>query len=212
LRAFTDRRYVTVEGKPLFLIYRPMEMPFVRSVTDSWREMAVKFGLKGLYLIGVHEDADWLPQEYGFDSSTTPGLPNLTKWRTQWISRGHPIRRLTRLQRKLTKKPAIYLYKDEVLKMIKVSTNGVENYPCLIPNWDNTPRSGVNGLVLHESTPELFGLQIQKALSLIKDKPFERRLIFIKAWNEWAEGNYLEPDMKFGRGYLKALKDLISHQ
>jgi hypothetical protein len=91
--------------------------------------------------------------------------------------------------------------------MVRPAPDGVEDFPCLIPNWDNTPRSGVNGLVLHGSTPGLFRKQVAKALDLTKRKLVERRILFIKAWNEWAEGNYMEPDLKFGKAYLEVLSD-----
>ena len=82
-------------------------------------------------------------------------------------------------------------------------------YPMVIPNWDNTARSGVNGFVLHNSTPELFKQVMQKAISKVKNLPEDKRVVFIKSWNEWAEGNYLEPDRKFGRKYLEVIKELI---
>ena len=78
-------------------------------------------------------------------------------------------------------------------------------YPCVIPNWDNTPRSGSDGLVLQGSTPELFRRQVRHALDMVRDKPVKDRFVFIKSWNEWAEGNHLEPDLKFGRTYLEVL-------
>jgi hypothetical protein len=77
----------------------------------------------------------------------------------------------------------------------------------LIPNWDNTPRSGSNGLVLDGSTPELFRKHLRSALDRMQRVPRERRLVFVKSWNEWAEGNYLEPDLRFGRAYLEVLRD-----
>ena len=79
----------------------------------------------------------------------------------------------------------------------------------VIPNWDNTARSGVNGFVLHNSTPDLFKQVMQKAINKIKDLPADKRIVFIKSWNEWAEGNYIEPDRKYGRKYLEVIKELI---
>lgn len=84
---------------------------------------------------------------------------------------------------------------------------GIENYPCLIPNWDNTPRSGSDGYVLHGSTPDLFRVQVKRALDVAEKLPQERRIVFVKSWNEWAEGNHLEPDLRFGTAYLEALRD-----
>ena len=83
------------------------------------------------------------------------------------------------------------------------------DYPCVIPNWDNTPRSGLDGLIIHESSPELFRIHLKDALGKIAGHPDEHRIIMLKAWNEWAEGNYVEPDLKFGLGYLQAIRELI---
>ena len=82
-------------------------------------------------------------------------------------------------------------------------------YPTVLPNWDNTPRSGLNGLVLHGSTPELFKTVLRRGVDLVQGYPAEQRIVFIKAWNEWAEGNYLEPDQRFGHGYLRAVREVL---
>jgi len=84
-------------------------------------------------------------------------------------------------------------------------------HPCVIPNWDNTPRSGRAGRVLHRSNPELFRRQLRLALDLIAGVPLERRIVFIRSWNEWAEGNHLEPDLRFGRAFLETLRDELQH-
>jgi hypothetical protein len=81
-------------------------------------------------------------------------------------------------------------------------------YPSLLPQWDRSPRSGINGIYIN-STPEKFSNTIATALELIKDKQQEHKILFLKSWNEWAEGNYVEPDLKFGHGYLDALKNNI---
>jgi len=78
-----------------------------------------------------------------------------------------------------------------------------------VPNWDNTPRSGANGLVLHGSTPELFGIQLQNAVEKVRKRESQNRIIFVKSWNEWAEGNHLEPDIKYGRRYLEEIRSAI---
>ena len=82
-------------------------------------------------------------------------------------------------------------------------------FPCVIPNWDNTPRSGLNGLVLHGSTPELFRRHFRAALHKVAGEAAEQRIVFLKAWNEWAEGNHVEPDLRFGRAYLEVIREEI---
>ena len=207
LRAFTDPRYLTVQGKPLFCIFRPMEIPEVRRLTDFWRELALKTGLKGLHLVGIHENPEWSPQQYGFDASVTPRLPPLR----QWISWRQPILRMRRDREVRRGMPTTYSYADIWSELVHTVDSG-HNYPCLIPNWDNTPRSGANGLVLQDSTPELFARQVEKAISAVRNKAVDYRIVFVKSWNEWAEGNHLEPDLRFGRGYLKVLKKALHIQ
>ena len=106
--------------------------------------------------------------------------------------------------------PTVVNYADVFQDFLVAAPPGVENYPCLCPNWDNTPRSGNRGFVLHNSTPELFRSHVSQAIKMTEGVPTEHRLLFIKSWNEWAEGNYLEPDLRFGHGYLKALRDELS--
>ena len=84
-------------------------------------------------------------------------------------------------------------------------------YGFAMPNWDNTPRSGSRGVVLQGSTPALFQDMVRRVRSEYerKDVPLENRLLIIKSWNEWAEGNYLEPDRATGRAFLEALKEEV---
>ena len=81
-----------------------------------------------------------------------------------------------------------------------------------MPNWDRTPRSGRRARIYTNSTPEVFGEQIDKVLDLIKDKEPEHKIVFLMSWNEWAEGNYIEPDMRYGHGYLDVLKNHLLDQ
>jgi hypothetical protein len=83
-------------------------------------------------------------------------------------------------------------------------------YPIIVPNWDSTPRLGWKGVVLHNSTPELFRIHVREVLQKTAYKPVEKRIMFLKSWNEWAEGNYMEPELKYGRSYLQVLKEEIN--
>ena len=205
LPAFQDKRHITVDGKPVFVIYRPTEIPDVKRVMQFWREMAAAAGLKGLHLVGVGR-SDWVPQELGFDASINPQLHR----RDEWISWHTPIKRLLHDYRKGKGLPTIYSYEKILPDLLKKPELGIENYPCVIPNWDNTPRSGSNGLVLHDSTPELFRKHFREALELAQNLPDERQFVFIKSWNEWAEGNHLEPDLKYGHAYLEVVAEELN--
>ena len=82
-------------------------------------------------------------------------------------------------------------------------------YPSVYPNWDHSPRSGRHGHILHNSNPKAFKQHVSNVLQTVKHKPEEEQIVFIRSWNEWAEGNYMEPDLRFGRGYLEALKSAL---
>jgi hypothetical protein len=77
------------------------------------------------------------------------------------------------------------------------------------PNWDNSARSGPKANVLHDAAPDLFRIHLRDAFALVESRPPDARLVFIKSWNEWAEGNYLEPDAKFGLEYIKAVQEEV---
>lgn len=203
LKAFRDSRYIQVDGKPLFLIFRPFDLPDSRRVTDLWREMAIKEGLKGLHLVGLGPNhTNWNPSEHGFDALATSGLPAPRPW----VSRKQPLKWLKRQIDIQLGRPTIYDYKTVSKSFIPPKRDSITNYPTIIPNWDNTPRSGLNGIVLHNSTPELFGQHLREAIKYSQESSDPNKLIFIKSWNEWAEGNHLEPDLKFGKQYLQVIR------
>ena len=124
--------------------------------------------------------------------------------RTPWTS---PQQKLKLQLADWRRIPTIHKYEEVIDHLVPDPVETIESFPCVIPNWDNTPRSGANGMVLHGSTPELFRTHLRKALLRTAAAPAGRRLVFIKSWNEWAEGNYLEPDLRYGRGYLQAIRE-----
>jgi len=210
LKAFKDKRYLCVEGKPVFVVYNPRELPDSINVTKLWRELATQAGLPGLYLLAEARSAPtWDPVKAGFDASITLNFPQ----RDRWISRKHPYEKIknwvSMQYESIRGLPEVFNYGEEIRKLIPEPVSGIESYPCVIPNWDNTPRSGKNGTVLHGSSPEFFREYLRLALQRVKDIPAERRFIFIKSWNEWAEGNHLEPDLRFGHQYLQAVLDEV---
>jgi lipopolysaccharide biosynthesis protein len=210
LRAFTDKRYLRVDDKPVFFVYKAEELPDALRVTELWRELATRAGLPGLFLIAEHRDPDWDPALFGFDARIDVRLPlrriahaMKTTWR-------NPLKKLRYWFADWRKLPSIYQYEEASKAMIGAPVPGIESYPCVIPNWDNTPRSGNNGMVLLGSTPELFRQQVRRARAHVENLPRDHRFIFVKSWNEWAEGNHLEPDLVFGHQYLEALRDELS--
>lgn len=238
--AFSDERYITVDGKPLFVVFRPDKLPDSREFTDCWRELATKAGFPGLYFLGIL-NADVDPAPLGLDGGIHKGIGQLLSF----LPEGQRLRMERRRRAKvLLERPGIARFHQAIARagrpalapafdalhdqvseqlllpsvssyedLVRAAEDHLElrddHCPCVVPNWDDTPRIGRWGTVIHQSSPDLFAAHVRHALQLIKDRPKERRLVFLKSWNEWAEGNYLEPDARFGRGYLEALKHEI---
>jgi lipopolysaccharide biosynthesis protein len=206
LPAFKDPRYITIEGKPVFFIYRPMSIPARDKFVEEWQRLAIGAGLKGIYFIGInHKTQNWSPKANGFDGAVANRLPDTRPW----ISRGTPLKWLRYKLQSWLKYPTIHRYKEALSDPVMDKTPDGDFYPTVIPNWDTTARHGIRGNVIEGSTPALFGKQVRKAVELLSDRPLDKRVIIVKSWNEWAEGNYLEPDQIHGHQYLSALRDQI---
>ena len=203
VEAFRDERYVRVDGRPVFYVFRPEELPHPAAFVDRWQAMARAAGLDGLYLVAESSDLLGRGPKYadgaadGFDASVYMRLPADTGPREVLAMR---------VKRKLLRGLEIYPYAERPLP--RPATLDRSHYlPAVYPNWDNTPRSGRRGLVLHGSSPERFRPHVRDAVQSLASRPADERLLWVKSWNEWAEGNYLEPDTRFGHGWLEVLHD-----
>lgn len=212
IRAFQDPRYICVDGKPLFIVYKPWEIPDAKQFTGCWRQLAREHGLKDIYFVGISDTP--LPDFTGFDGymAGAPKIPERTTFPTFAEIFLHRIcgvnpRLFFRVWNR--KSPEVYPYQSFVRHSFNEPMERRE-FPVVIPNWDNTPRVGRRGIVLKGSTPGFFTLLFCKAIKANRDKPDEENFIFIKSWNEWAEGNYMEPDDQWGTGYLDALKEILN--
>lgn len=215
LNAFKDRRYIRAENKPLFYINNPKEIPDCAGFIKLWNKLAKENGIDRIYFVGRTDYPEKNAQELlniGFD-----GIHSFRFEESFSKMKGHNIRQ--RLIRKILKTfklskkidLTIYDYKDFIENLITEGDSNHIFYPTIYPSWDNTARRGKkeNALIMENSTPEVFKVHVRKVLDIVKEKPYENRIIFLKSWNEWAEGNYMEPDLKFGRQYLEALKSEI---
>jgi hypothetical protein len=106
-------------------------------------------------------------------------------------------------------RPTIRSYEQLALREREPCRLPYPELPAVVSNWDNTPRFGRRGLVLSGSSPECFGDAVRIAVNAVQSLPVDERIVFVKSWNEWAEGNYLEPDRKHGTAYLAALREAI---
>ena len=209
LPAFLDSRYIRHQGRPLFVIYFPERIPDVRSFVDLWQSLAQKNGLPGIYFVGlsVHPVGSCLTslQQLGMDAINTVRLEDFY---------GHIGRRSlkVRLKHKLsgdTLPNRMVNYSDVIPFFFNTQDADPKIYPTIISGWDHSPRTGREGLIMHDYTPEVFKKHVQQILGLTKDKPEDDKIVFLKSWNEWAEGNYMEPDLRYGHQFLEVLKDCL---
>lgn len=213
-KCFEDSRYITVDGKPLFQILTPGDIPDTREYTDILREIAHKRGFKGLYLTaGYRHDENVDPRKLGFDASVSNRFSSelredktmSLRWLVNRILAAKVASDAESLRKLLKRFYRVFDYGQVSSRLTPTEHHAWKIFPCPIPNWDNTPRMGIKGYVLEDSTPLKFEEQLSEAVSYVSGYPSEERLVFIKSWNEWAEGNYLEPDTEFGHGNLEAV-------
>lgn len=211
LPAFKDKRYITVDEKPLFVIYDPLAIPDCANYLNIWRSLAIKEGLKGIHFVGL--TGGW---ERNFSQILSKGFDAIipgNQWNAQTaVNGGYIIQMIRGLLRKYFPRFTPldkYPYK-KIIKYLFTDWDRKENcYPQIIPNWDRSPRGGRRAVIYTGSTPELFKNHVLNALELIENKKEEHRILFLRSWNEWAEGNYMEPDLRFGHGYINALKEAL---
>ena len=144
--------------------------------------------------------------ELGFDAVNSRGL-----LRAELIAKGKYVKLFNTIQKKIFGINLLdkHNYK-KLLKHLYVKEDSWSNvYPTLLPQYDRSPRSGRKANIIYNSTPENFKKNIALALEKIQDKDDDNKILFLQSWNEWAEGNYIEPDLKYGQKYLKALREMI---
>lgn len=206
LPAFKDKRYILIDEKPVFVVYMPMQLPDAQSFIGLWQNLAIKNGLKGVHFIAHVLQFEKIQEalDLGFDSVNVNRLFDYGRF-----NRTLPFKLKIYLQNKILKIPYHYNYKDVYPTFVGREDSDLNVFPTIIPGWDHTPRSGNGGLVYHGSSPGLFEKHIIQVLEKIAMKPENRKIVFLKSWNEWAEGNYVEPDLKFGTRYLEAISKTI---
>ena len=225
LPALKDERYIKIDDKPVFVVFRPLEIPDPKLFIDLWNKLAIENGLKGIFFIGIQHNmlpsdrtirnfifknaGDNSKQLYdevikaGFDAVNSRGFNradyySIPFWKMIWSKISINI---------LKKKPLSICNQNKINKHLYVGEDKRNDvFPTLIPNWDRTPRSGRQARIYVDSTPEVFDKQIQNVKELLQDKVDSRKYVFLMSWNEWGEGNYVEPDLKYGKGYLNVLK------
>ena len=229
LPAFRDKRYITIDGKPVFFLYNPWEHTRVKEWIVTWRKLAQENGLPGLHFVSMcdatltfklnpdgtksrvlpnvesSQDLFQTVLDMGFDAVNCIGMR-----RGEMLSEG----RMLNLCKTILRKAGLPIgkffdYSRTVKGFFPPETKWENVYPTIVPQWDRSPRAAtLDGIYVH-ATPKAFEEHINDALTYIEKKAPEHRIMVLKSWNEWGEGNYVEPDLEFGHGWLEAIKNSI---
>jgi lipopolysaccharide biosynthesis protein/glycosyltransferase involved in cell wall biosynthesis len=197
--ALSDERALTVGGKPVFLVYHARALPDPARTADLWRREVRKAGLRGLHLVAVEtsRDAGRKAMLGGFDATVRfqPQFTALLGLDTLDVGAPEGLR--------------VWDYEQAWRRASRADPPGYRRYESVFPGWDNTPRRGEHGWVLHNATSESYGRWLTQVAEEALGQPPEHRLVFLNAWNEWAEGAYLEPDRRHGRAYLEQTRAVV---
>jgi lipopolysaccharide biosynthesis protein len=190
----SDGRYILADEKPLLIVYRPQHLPDPQKTLEIWRDYCHEQGLGEIHVAAAltHGNLDYA--QFGFDSGVEFPPHNLMcKNHADSIQFTKPFRGFIGEYQEIAN---LYLQREYPHQDI---------YRGVFPAWDNTPRTGDRGMIVLGSSPENYRKWLSQAIHLTRqDFPAKERFVFINAWNEWAEGCYLEPDRAHGKRYLEA--------
>lgn len=219
-KAFDDPRYIKIDDKPVFNVYMPRDIPDLKVFVDVFRERAVKAGCKGIYLLASNCSETWNPQAHGFDGVISNNFGRSRHYAAERIVKDRKTfagKLESRVRYFLGNKamddrikPHVVDYKKFTDIISRWPDEPFDYFPMVVPDWDNSARAGRKSYILKGSNPELWADHLKSAVDYVNRKQDSKEIIFIKSWNEWAEGNYLEPDSKWGRKYLEAMKKVMN--
>lgn len=210
LKAFADPRYIRIDGKPLFFVYRAPDLPDPKRTMEVWREEAARAGLPGLYLASAESRwaTNWDPTSYGFDAAVEfqPAFALMPWGLSDWLR----STLLTFPRRPLRPPDRVYSYHSFVEHMMHRQYPAHKMFRGVCPGWDNSPRRKSGAMIMYGANPNDFGRWLRQQIRWTEaNMKGDERIVFISAWNEWAEGNYLEPDQKWGTAFLEQVADAI---
>ena len=198
---FRDSRYIRVDGKPLFIVYRIGMLPDARASAEIWRDYCRREGIGEIYLCAARTYDTDDPVPYGFDALVEFPPHQSRKTVLQ------DVHEVTNPRFSGT----IIDYRQLVADCILAPLPGYTLHRTVMPGWDNTPRQPDGGLIFVNASPEVYEVWLREMVEqTVRTQPPSQRLVFINAWNEWAEGAYLEPDRRYGHQYLKATRRALN--
>lgn len=213
LKAFNDSRYIKVDGKPFFLVYDAAALPDSHHFFKLWNQLAIDNGLPGIHFVGLNKANDLGYRKVlslGYNAIAHGGI-----WEPCQKVKGYYKKVFLQIiRRHFDWLAPLDKYKySEIIKYTFDETDKWDNvYPCLLPGWDRSPRSGRKAVIVYGNTPELWKKHCEEALKLVLHKPREHRIIILRSWNEWGEGNYVEPDTRWGHAFLDALREVLYNE
>ncbi len=201
---FKDERYIKVEGRPLLFVYRPSAMEHLEDYLRIWGDECQRNGLQAPYVVATLTRGATAPQDFGMDAAVERVLHDWT---------GGAVADIRHELNPYWPMNGSVLDYGEVADhyMHKELNNDYTLFRSLVPTWDNTARYGSEAILLHRFTTPKFQEWLEHLIRYSVDElPADRRFIVVNAWNEWAEGAHLEPDSRFGYGYLNSIGRALS--
>jgi hypothetical protein len=207
---FKDKRYIKVNGAPLFMLF-DANIPNLSNFIQQYKQEARKYGIDDIYFVASNVVPDHVDLAgAGFNARVSyaynKALGNYVSQQGLFEKLSHKLKTLIQ-----PNFPRIIDYQKLSETMVEIDTQ-VDNYPMVVPNWDNTPRKENLGFILQGATPEQFKINLRKSIAYLEKKKDQlpEQFLILKSWNEWAEGNILEPDTQHGHAYLQALSEVLN--
>lgn len=198
--AFSDPRYIRINDKPLLIVYRASILPDAKATAARWRKRAQEMGFPDLYLVAARTFDITDPRPYGFDAAVefpphqAKGVPPMTRKYKIINPEYHGN---------------IFDYAQLAERYSRQTESQFVNFKTVVPSWDNEARKPGSGHTFVNALPELYAKWLSDAAQITLQFKPEERLLFINAWNEWAEGAHLEPDRYYGYAYLQATANVL---
>ncbi|WP_425090712.1 glycoside hydrolase family 99-like domain-containing protein [Tropicimonas sp. S265A] len=199
-----DPRYIRVNGKPLFIVYRAHLIPEFKETVEMWRAAAEEMGLGGLYVVSAQTSDTGTPEALGLDA--------LLQFPPHAIDAKNVTEFVDDLEQGFN--GGVYDYDDLTAKEVCRKTSDHLVFRTAMMSWDNTARRGLSASVFTNFSVTRYNQWLAANVEHAAkdpDRSDDERLVFVNAWNEWAEGTHLEPDQKHGYGYLEATHKVMAN-
>jgi 2-polyprenyl-3-methyl-5-hydroxy-6-metoxy-1,4-benzoquinol methylase len=196
--AFQDDRYIKIDGRPMMLVYRVQQLPDPKRTFAIWREEAKKLGIPDLYLCFVdsHGPPPGGPGAFGMDASV-----NFMPLPEEQVPVYAPIEG--------TRGMRLIDYSATFDNHLRRPLPAWKQFPAVMVGWDNTARRPYGATMYAGATPDAYERWLRRTVRSVAEVAEEENFAFLLAWNEWAEGNHLEPDQQYGRAWLESTKSVL---